>query len=191
MKTLTPKDFTLYVDGIKVSTYNDWPLGDFQAYEWLSLKNFGKKENTMEYMTNQMLQRFMSHMASQLTKIQITRKEVEDEIKFCKSDARFWEHLPFWYGERQIFRNDYVKFSKLQQEVKYNYLSNPRLQRMEKVVTKLIELAQLDKEWAYEDYLLNQYDPFYRKCSKQAKQKLKKLVELQHAIRKQKSITKD
>ena len=187
---MSNKDFALYVDGIKVSTYNDWPLGDFQAYEWLSLKNFGKKENTMEYMTNQMLQRFMSHMASQLTKIQITRKEVEDEIKFCKSDAQFHNHLPFWYGERQIFRNDYVKFSKLQQEVKYNYLSNPRLQRMEKVVTKLIELAQLDKEWAYEDYLLDRYDPFYRKRSKQAKQKLKKLVELQQAIRKQKSITK-
>ena len=62
---------------------------------------------------------------------------------------------------------------------------------MEKVVTKLIELAQLDKEWAYEDYLQNRYDPFYRNKSKQAKQKLAKLVELQQAIRKQKSITKD
>ena len=170
-----------HLTGLKIEVVSKWP----------SLKNFNRKENTMQYMTNQMMQRFISHMANQLTKIQITRVEVEDEIKFCKSDACFWKHLPFWYGERVIFRNDYIKFSKLQQEVKYNYLSQSRLQRMEKVVTKLIEFAQLDREWAYEDYLQNRYDPFYRNKSKQAKKKLAKLVELQQAIRKQKSITKD
>lgn len=143
----------------------------------------------MKYLTKSLMQRFMSHLSEQLTKIQITRTEVEDEIRFCKSDARFWKHLPFWYGEREIFRNDYIKFSKLQKEVKYYYLSHSLLQRMEKVVTKLIELAQLDREWAYEDYLQNRYDPFYRNKSKQAKKKLAKLVELQQAIRKQKSLS--
>lgn len=145
----------------------------------------------MQYMTDKMLQRFISNMATWLAKIQVSRSIVEDEIRFCKSDARFWKRLPFWYGEREIFRNDYIKLSKLQKEVKYYYLSHSRLQRMEKVVTKLIELAQLDRGWAYEDYLQNRYDPFYRNRSKQAKKKLAKLVELQQAIRKQKSITKN
>ena len=145
----------------------------------------------MFYLTNSLMQRFMYHMASQLTKIQITRMEVEDEIKFCKSNTLFWKHLPFLYEDREIFKRDYIKFSELQQEVKYNYLHHSLLQRMEKVVTKLIQLAQIDKEWAYECYLPNRYDPFYRNKSKQAKKKLAKLVELQQAIRKQKSITKD
>ena len=145
----------------------------------------------MFYLTNSLMQRFMYHMASQLTKIQITRMEVEDEIKFCKSNTLFWKYLPFLYEEREIFKRDYIKFSELQQEVKYNYLHHSLLQRMEKAVTKLIQLAQIDKEWAYEDYLLNRYDPFYRNRSKQAKQKLAQLVELQQAIRKQKRIARD
>lgn len=145
----------------------------------------------MFYLANSLMQRFMYHMASQLTKIQITRMEVEDEIKFCKSNTLFWKDLPFLYEEREIFKRDYIKFSELQQEVKYNYLHHSLLQRMEKAVTKLIQLAQIDKEWAYEDYQLNRYDPFYRNKSKQAKKKLAKLVELQQAIRKQKRVTRN
>ena len=170
-----------HLTGLKIGVVSEWP----------SLKNFGKKENTMKYMTNQMLQRFMSNMATKLTLCQLSRFEVEDEIAFCKQDARFWKHLPFWYKEREILKKKYLALSSLQQEVKYNYLSHSRLQRMEKAVTGFISFQECECNWAYYDYLENRYDPFYRNKSKQAKQKLKKLVELQQAIRKQKSITRD
>jgi hypothetical protein len=65
------------------------------------------------------------------------------------------------------------------------------LQQMEKVVTPWINNQQDEAQCAYEDYLDNRYNPFYRNRSKQAKQKLAKLVELQQAIRKQKSITRN
>ena len=149
----------------------------------------------MEYMTNQMMQRFMSNMSIMLSAIHANRTNIEGEIKFCKESDLFKNELPAWYAAREFDKNLLLKMEYIQWQVKtaYSYrLPFPQsdLQQMEKVVTNWLAEAQQECQFAYEDYLENRYDPFYRNRSKQAKQKLAKLVELQQAIRKQKCITK-
>lgn len=154
-----------------------------------SLKNFNRKENTMQYMTNQMLQRFMSHMADALAAIQESREYTEENIALAKKEG-YKEFLEADYYWRGVYKKCYVRNSALQAHVKRGSIEHRILQKMEKVVTLWINHQQREEQYAYEGYLDNRYDPFYRNRSKQAKQKLAKLVELQQAIRKQKSVTK-
>lgn len=158
--------------------------------EWPSLKNFDKKENTMEYMTNRMLQRFMSHMTTTLANIQMIREDLKEEIATTERPVSTWTYKT-WELWLKNDRETYIRNSKLQKKVKDREITQATLQQMEKVVTNWIVDKQSCVQWAYEEYLENRYDPFYRNKSKQAKQKLKKLVELQQAIRKQKSITRN
>lgn len=166
---------------LNIKVVGDWPTLP---------KNFNRKENTMQYMTDKMLQRFISNMATWLTNIQVSRSEVEDEIIGCKAIPYLQKHLTPWYNEREILRKEYLKFAQLQKTVKIGVLNQSTLQQMEKVVTKMLYSSQQGKNWAYEDYIDNRYDPYYRNRTKEAKKKLARLVELQQAIRKQKSVTK-
>ena len=199
MKTLTPKDLALYVDGIKVSTYNDWPLGDFQAYEWPSLKNFGKKENTMEYMTNKMLQRFMSNMSTTLMILHQSRQDVETQIEYCKFGDGSKDELPLWYRAREEDRKLWLKMEYIQWTVKsYHRNSIPLwkaiLQRMEKVVTEWINGVHFwieHNKKQFKDSRGGENGKYWYNQVQSSKKALAKLVELQQAIRKQKSITKD
>lgn len=167
---------------LKVKVVGKWPTLP---------KNFNRKENTMQYMTNKMLQRFMSHMTETLNYIQICRNEVEEQIQWEKELFATQSTMAYWYRFRQLDKTRYVKNSKLQEHVRRGFIGHRTLQKMEKVVTTWIIDQQSQANYAYEQYLDNRYDPFYRNKSKQAKKKLAKLVELQQAIRKQKSITKD
>lgn len=169
-----------HLQGLSIKVVGQWPTLP---------KKFNRKENTMQYMTNKMLQRFMSHMTTTLSLIQLARQEIEEDIRNGKCEGN--NLLLYHYKERKIFREDYLKYSSLQEHIKRGFVGHSGLQRMEKVVTMWISNQQDICSWTYEDYLENRYDPFYRNKSKQAKKKLEKLVELQQAIRKQKSITKD
>ena len=149
----------------------------------------------MEYMTNKMLQRFMSNMSIMLSAIHANRTSIEGEIKFCKESDLFKNELPAWYAARESEKKLWLKMEYIQWQVKtaYSYrLPFPQsdLQQMEKVVTNWLAEAQQNVLFAHYDYLENRYDTFYRNRTKQAKKKLAKLVELQQAIRKQKCITK-
>ena len=99
--------------------------------------------------------------------------------------------MSYWYNLRQKDKITYVKNSQLQEMCKRGFISHPTLQRMEKVVTAWIKAAEWQKYYAHQDYLDNRYNTFYRNKTNQAKQRLAKLVELQQAIRKQKSISGD
>ena len=150
----------------------------------------------MEYMTNQMMQRFMSHMSTMLSAIHENRASIEDEIKFCKESELLKDELPAWYAARESEKKLWLKMEYIQWQVKtaYSYrLPFPQsdLQQMEKVVTNWLAEAQLDVLFTYYDYLENRYDTFYHNRTEQAKKKLAKLVELQQAIRKQKRITRN
>lgn len=157
--------------------------------EWPSLKNFNRKGNTMKYMTNQIMQRFMSQMAKELSIIQYNRAMIQYDIvyeaKECgKSSKTLRDH-------RDLLRDMYTHRSTIQQRVKRGFVGHRTLQKMEKVITRWINYSQEDLKYIYEEYLENRYDTFYRNRTKQAKQKLAKLVELQQAIRKQKRITRN
>lgn len=155
-----------------------------------SFMQITKKENTMQYMTNQMLQRFMSHMSKTLANIQNRREELKEEISTTERPVSKYIHS-VWNRWKKQDRESYIKNSKLQKKVKDGVLSHATLQQMEKVVTTWLVVEQIDCDFHYIDYLENRYDPFYRNRSKQAKRKLAKLVELQQAIRKQKRITRN
>lgn len=144
----------------------------------------------MEYMTNKMLQRFMSNMTTALRNIQADFKEANDNIVYEKSVGSSKEILASWYVFREMDRKEYIKNSNIQKRVKSFVLNHALLQQMEKVVIDWITCQQVECEFAYIDYQHNRYDTFYRNRTKEAKKKLAKLVELQQAIRKQKSITK-
>jgi hypothetical protein len=168
-----------HLQGLEITVVSEQP----------SLKNFDKKENTMKYMTNQVLQRFMSHMATMLADIHMIREDLKEEIATTERPVSTLTYKTW----KLWLRNDketYIKNSKLQKKVKDGEITQATLQQMEKVVTNWIIVKEQDVWYTYEKYLMNRYDPFYRNKSKQAKQKLKKLVELQQAIRKQKSITR-
>lgn len=142
----------------------------------------------MKYMTNKMLQRFMSYMTKDISRIQSEMElerhyAIEEAIKFGASSKATREN-------RDRLSDIYSHFSSIQTSVKYFPIKHFVLQQMEKRVTIWIKDQQNVCSLYYEDYLDNRYDPFYRNKSKQAKKKLAKLVELQQAIRKQKSITK-
>lgn len=150
----------------------------------------------MEYMTNQMMQRFMSNMSIMLSAIHANRTNIEGEIKFCKEGELFKDELPAWYAARESEKKLWLKMEYIQWQVKtaYSYrLPFPQsdLQQMEKVVTNWLAEAQQNVLFAHYHYLENRYDTFYRNRTKQAKKKLAKLVELQQAIRKQKRITRN
>lgn len=144
----------------------------------------------MKYMTNQMLQRFMSHMTKTLSDIQMIREDLKEEIATTERPVSEYTYRA-WKRWLKQDRENYVRNSKLQKKVKDREITQATLQQMEKVVTNWIVDKQPYVQYAYEEYLENRYDPFYRNKSEQAKQKLKKLVELQQAIRKQKSITRN
>ena len=166
---------------------------------WPTLpKNFNQKENTMKYMTNQMLQRFMAHMSDNIAELheqslaQRCYAVFEAKIfgKSLDSTRRYRDYL-------SACLNDMSYIQTCAKGV-YRYRSNllhGELQRMEKVVTKWILKQQSDCNWNWMDYLENRHDSeqvkYFRNQVKQGKQKFAKLVELQQAIRKQKSITKD
>lgn len=135
------------------------------------------------YLTNALRQRFMSNMSTKLSVMHSEREVIEEDI----TNKSFIEYAYYW---RIVYKKYYVRNSTLQAHVKRGFLRHSVLQQMEKVVTLWINLRQTEAWNAYEDYLDNRYDPFYRNRSKQAKQKLAKLVELQQAIRKQKRITR-
>ena len=157
--------------------------------EWPSLKNFNQKENTMEYMTNQMMQRFMSNMTNTLSSVQLARADIEGDIEEYKNNGN--KFLQYLYLERQMFKKTYVKYAAIQEHMKRGFIGHRTLQKMEKIVTHWLVNLQQESQFAYEDYLENRYDTFYRNRTKQAKKKLAKLVELQQAIRKQKRVTRN
>lgn len=147
----------------------------------------------MKYLTKSLMQRFMSYMSEQLCFIQETRYDIEEEITYYKGKAVYPECQMYLYSQREYEANKYKKASKIQTIVKRVYACNfcipdNYLQKMEKVVTAWINDAEWQKYYAHQD---NRYDTFYRNKTKQAKQRLAKLVELQQAIRKQKSISGD
>lgn len=169
-----------HLKGLNIKVVSEWPTLP---------KNFNRKENTMQYMTNKMLQRFISELAKDLNSVNrqmgVWRKyAVAEAIELGKSEDSTRKF-------RDYLADTYAQYSQLQKDVKSNNLTHSTLQKMEKCVTWWIVDAEGNKQSAYEHYLDNRYDPFYRNKSKQAKKKLAKLVELQQAIRKQKSITKD
>lgn len=148
----------------------------------------------MKYLTKSLMQRFMSHMSEQLSFIQDARVDVEAEIRYGKN---FYDYdMATLYKWREKEAEHYKKASKIQMVVKRVYACNfcipdKYLQKMEKVVTAWIKAAEWQKYYAHQDYLDNRYDTFYGNKTKQAKQRLAKLVELQQAIRKQKSLSGD
>lgn len=145
----------------------------------------------MKYLTKSLMQRFMSHMSEQLSFIQDARVDTEAEISYCKN---FYDYdMATLYKWREKEAEHYKKASDIQMAVKRSYAYNfsiPHnyLQKMEKVVTDWIKAAEWQKYYAHQDYLDNRYDAFYRNKTKQAKQRLARLVELQQAIRKQKAV---
>lgn len=154
----------------------------------------------MQYMTNQMMQRFMSHMSSQLMYIQQQRKETELEIDFCKQNyEEFKEEIPQWKASRETLRKDWLKHEYYQHVVKYTYrtrqkLFHRHLQFMEKVVTEWIHDSNFWIEYNYDNFMFcrgTEEGKYWYNQLQTSKRKLAKLVELQQAIRKQKSITKD
>lgn len=168
-----------HLTGLKIEVVSKWP----------SLKNFNQKENTMQYMTNQMMQRFMSNMTNTLSLVQLARTDIEAEIEEYKNSGN--KFLQYLYLERQMFKETYVKYAAIQEHVKIGFIGHRTLQKMEKIVTHWLVNQQQECQFAYEDYLENRYDTFYRNRTKQAKKKLAKLVELQQAIRKQKCVTRN
>lgn len=142
------------------------------------------------YLTNSLRQRFISKMANVLSIVQQGRQDIEQTIIHLKEDKWQKNLLQECYNFRTEDKEFYIRNSALQAHVKRGFIDHRTLQEMEKVVTLWINLQQDKAQYAYEDYLDNRYDPFYRNRSKQAKQKLAKLVELQQAIRKQKRITR-
>lgn len=145
----------------------------------------------MKYLTKSLMQRFMSHMTTNLRDIQAWRKETEEQILWEKDLNAGQKIMSYWYNFRQKDKIAYVKNSQLQEMCKRGFIGHPTLQRMEKVVTDWIKSAEWQKYYTHQNYLDNRYDTFYRNKTKQAKQRLAKLVELQQAIRKQKSISGD
>lgn len=146
----------------------------------------------MKYLTKSLMQRFMSHMSEQLSFIQDARVDTEAEIRYCKANFNYYD-MATLYKWREKEAEHYKKASDIQMAVKNFYACNfsiPHnyLQKMEKVVTAWIKAAEWQKYYAHQDYLDNRYDTFYRNKTKQAKQRLAKLVELQQAIRKQKAV---
>lgn len=149
----------------------------------------------MKYLTKSLMQRFMSHMSEQLSFIQDARVDTEAEISYCKANFKYYD-MATLYKWREKEAEHYKKASDIQTVVKRVYACNfcipdNYLQKMEKAVTAWINAAEWQKYYAHQDYLDNRYDTFYRNKTKQAKQRLAKLVELQQAIRKQKSLSGD
>ena len=168
--------------------------------EWPILpKKFNRKENTMKYMTNQMLQRFMSNMSTMLSATHANRAAIEGEIKFCKESELFKDGLPAWYSAREEDRKLWLKMEYIQWTVKsYHRNSIPLLktilQRMEKVVTEWINDAHFwiehNKE-QFKDSRGGENGKYWYNQMQSSKKKLAKLVELQQAIRKQKRVTRN
>lgn len=151
----------------------------------------------MEYMTNRMLQRFTSNMANVLSILNTNRIDNENEILTIKQTQEYLDEIPGWYDLRDFYTKQYIKYSSIQSLVKKVIsgklrMSQGILQKMEKIVTECIFTAQIDVDFARQDYLENRHDVccgHYSNRHKQAKKKLAKLVELQQAIRKQKQMT--
>lgn len=151
----------------------------------------------MKYITNQMLQRFMAHMSGKIAEL-----HEESLVQRCYAvfeAKRFGKSLDSTRRYRDYLSEYLADMSYIQACAKDVYrdgtsLRHSELQRMEKVVTKWILKQQSDCNWNWMDYLENRHDSkqvkYFRNQVKQGKQKLAKLVELQQAIRKQKSITK-
>lgn len=149
----------------------------------------------MKYLTKSLMQRFMSHMSEQLSFIQDAREDAEAEIRYCKANFNYYD-ITTLYKLREKEAEYYKKASHIQTVVKRFYVYNfsiPHnyLQKMEKVVTDWLKAVEWQKYYTHQNYLDNRYDTFYRNKTKQAKQRLAKLVELQQAIRKQKSLSGD
>lgn len=146
----------------------------------------------MKYMTEQLMQRFTSNMATMLRAVQGDREMDESQIKYFKeSESKYrTEALGQWYTLREFDKKDYIKLSSLQSNIKRGFLTKPILQKMEKVVTIWLRHQQEEVLFSYENYLDNRYNNLYRNRTKQEKKKLAKLVELQQAIRKEKSVNK-
>ena len=167
--------------------------------EWPILpKKFNRKENTMQYMTNKMLQRFMSNMSTQLMCIQTQRNDIEDEISYCKQ-YEYTGELPAWYDSRDDLKKTWKKYEHYQWVVKYVFREGRNfkhcdLQFMEKVVTDWIKDADFWIGHNYDNFMYTrggEDGKYWYNQVQSSKKKLAKLVELQQAIRKQKSITKD
>lgn len=176
-----------HLQGLKIKVVSPWP----------SLTGIYKRDNTMEYMTNQMLQRFTSNMANVLSVLNINRIDNENEIQRIKETQQYLDELPGWYDLRDYYTKQYIKYSSVQSLVKKVISGKIRmtpgiLQKMEKIVTEWIFTAQIDVDFAHQDYLENRHDVcsgHYSNRHKHIKKKLAKLVALQQAIRKQKQIT--
>ena len=161
--------------------------------------NFSKKENTMKYMTNKMLQRFMSNMSTTLMVLHQSRQDVEAQIEYCKFGDGSKDELPAWYSAREEDRKLWLKMEYIQWTVKsYHRNSIPLwkaiLQRMEKVVTEWINDAHFWIEHNKDQFKDNRggvNGKYWYNQVQSSKKKLAKLVELQQAIRKQKSITRN
>lgn len=179
------------LQGLDIKVVGKWPTLP---------KNFNQKENTMKYMTNKMMQRFMSHMSSQLAYIQEQRERTELEIDFCKENyEKFKEEIKDWKVTREKLRKDWLKYEYYQRVVKTTYrercwLFHRHLQFMERVVTEWIHDSNFWIGHNYENFMCyrgTEEGKYWYNQLQTSKRKLAKLVELQQAIRKQKSITKD
>ena len=152
----------------------------------------------MQYMTNQMMQRFMSNMSTQLMYIQTQRNDVEDEISYCKQHE-YTSELPAWYDSRDDLKKTWKKYEHYQWVVKYVFREGRNfkhcdLQFMEKVVTEWIHSSNSWIENDYENFMYYRgtgEGKYWYNQLQTSKRKLAKLVELQQAIRKQKAITKE
>lgn len=143
----------------------------------------------MQYMTNQMMQRFMSNMSQDLVWLQ-AEMAVEQDCAIAEA-IKFGASSETTRKNRDKLSDLYSHSAKIQTSVKHYPLKHFVLQQMEKRVTLWIKDQQESCYLYYVAYLENRYDTFYRNRTKQAKKKLAKLVELQQAIRKQKRITWD
>lgn len=153
----------------------------------------------MKYMTNQMLQRFMSNMSTTLMVLHQSRQDVEAQIEYCKFGDGSKDELPAWYSAREEDRKLWLKMEYIQWTVKsYHRNSIPLLktilQRMEKVVTEWINDAHFwiehNKE-QFKDSRGGENGKYWYNQVQSSKKKLAKLVELQQAIRKQKRVTRN
>ena len=141
----------------------------------------------MKYLNTKMIQRFTSNLSNLLFDVHLSRYEVEITI----SDLKSWActSLPYWYKERETFKKQYVWLASLQKDVKIsNVLEHSTLQKMEVVVARLINTTQSDKARVVKKYIKCRRNK-YLNSIEEFKKKIAKLVELQQAIRKQKSIS--
>lgn len=144
--------------------------------------------NIMKYLNTKMIQRFTSNLSNLLSDVQLSRHDVEITISDLKSCAA--PGLPYWYRERETLKKQYVWFSSLQKEVKSSEVfTHSTLQKMEVAVTNLINIAETDVVLERNQHTKCCRGNTSRKTIRHLKQKIVKLVELQQAIRKQKSIS--